>query len=68
MATSGEPARIPALPSRYFPPQPEGATGLTLVTSKCESREGRAVSDSFLRTPAASDQVPDTWWALGKYL
>lgn len=54
--------------SGTFPPQPEGDTGLTLATSKCEFREGRAASDSSLRTPAASVQVPDTWWALGKYL
>ncbi|KAL6033291.1 hypothetical protein STEG23_014939 [Scotinomys teguina] len=40
-----------------FPLQPEGDSGLTLATSKCEFREGRAASDSFLRTPAALVQL-----------
>lgn len=66
VATSQEPSQIPALPPGCFPSTT--LSRYTLATSKCESRESWTDWDSSLWVPAASVPVPDTRWALGKYL
>lgn len=66
VATTEEPSPIPALSPPRFPSTTHSC--YILATSKCESREGWAGSDSSLCAPAAFVPGPDTRWALGKYL